>query len=121
MKLLTVTFILLSRSMHGGFFFRVTSNSTRSLKLCRLFKSIKPTTVFFLGLIRHTLKHLVSGFALSLLMYFLLWSFSAATEDRCTGWDCEYIYCPDEYSMKVPDGSYVKCEELDTYLESKEL
>lgn len=41
------------------------------------------------------------------------------TESYCFGIACQEIACPDDYMIKVQDGTYVKCEQLQEYLEGQ--
>lgn len=38
---------------------------------------------------------------------------------RCRGYSCETVWCPDGYSIKVPTGEYVRCEEIQTYIDNE--
>lgn len=39
-----------------------------------------------------------------------------ATKSGCKGFDCEEVYCPDKYAVRLPDGSYLPCEQFDLYV-----
>ena len=55
------------------------------------------------------------------LQFWLLEIARRADQDRCKGWQCEAVWCPDTYSIQAPNGDYVRCENLTTYLKDNNL
>lgn len=40
--------------------------------------------------------------------------------ETCKGWDCDTVYCPDGYAVRLPDGRFLPCEEFDKFIDGDE-
>lgn len=40
-----------------------------------------------------------------------------AEPSPCVGWNCDKVSCPNGYAVRLPSGSYLKCEDFDEYID----
>lgn len=60
-------------------------------------------------------KFLILTIVASACLYLLGMALAKSAEPLCKGWKCEEVYCPDNYAVRLPDGSYLPCEKFDEY------
>jgi hypothetical protein len=46
-------------------------------------------------------------------MFIIRLGLDTVASENCMGYDCETLYCPDNYAIKTPTG-YVPCEEIES-------
>lgn len=49
-------------------------------------------------------------------LYAIGYFFAFSANRLCKGWSCDEVYCPNDYAVKLPDGSYLPCEKFDDYM-----
>jgi hypothetical protein len=63
-------------------------------------------------------KKLITLFIFGNLFLYVSGSVMAqATIKGCKGWECEEVFCPDKYAVRLPDGSYLPCEKFSEYVD----
>lgn len=54
----------------------------------------------------------------SIATYFFGNILALSLPEDCWGWQCEYVTCPEGYAVLVPGKGYLKCEDVEKYLET---
>lgn len=63
-------------------------------------------------------KKLIILFVFGNLFLYVAGSVMASASNKgCKGWQCEEVFCPDKYAVRLPDGSYLPCELFDKYVD----
>lgn len=44
---------------------------------------------------------------------------SGLASPDCFGWECQTVRCPDDYAVRLPDSTYLRCEDFESFVDGK--
>lgn len=122
-KLFRPLFLLIQAARFSTLFSRDFGASAKSSGFSDSYKKAFRFLFLFVLAVVHKYSFLFKVILATSLLYVAGEFMATAVESKCIGWECEEVYCPDGYAVRLPTGEYLPCEVFEEFIlnQNKEL